>query len=50
MPNVFYNNSTTRKAYLQIRSQVRNQVGYPYTEGDSKVLTLVVLPKKAKKK
>ena len=48
MPNRFYNNSTTKKAYLRIRSQVRNQVGYPYSEGDSKIMTLVVLPKKKK--
>ncbi|MBN8867296.1 MAG: carboxypeptidase regulatory-like domain-containing protein, partial [Solirubrobacterales bacterium] len=50
MRNVFFNTSKTgRKAYLTIRAQVRNQVGYPYNEGDSDEMTLVVLPKKKKK-
>lgn len=50
MRNVFYNSSTTgKKAYLTIRAQVRNQVGYPYVQGDSPEMTLVVLPKKIKK-
>ncbi len=49
MRNVFYNNSKTgKKAFLTIRAQVRNQVGYPYREGDSQEMTLVVLPKKTK--
>ena len=47
MRNIFYNNSTTgKKAYLKVRVQVRNQSGYPYSQGDSKAMTLVVLPKK----
>lgn len=49
MRNVFYNTSKTgKKAFLTIRAQVRNQVGYPYREGDSQEMTLVVLPKKSK--
>lgn|GEM_PF-3433727 len=49
MRNVFYNHSKTgKKAYLTIRAQVRNQVGYPYVQGDSPEMTLVVLPKKKK--
>lgn len=49
MPNRFYNTSKTRKAHILVRSQVRNQVGYPYSEGDSQVLEVVILPKKSKK-
>lgn len=44
--NRFVNTSTTRRAHLLIRSQVRNQTGYPYSEGNSHVLELVILPKK----
>jgi len=49
VPNRFFNTSTTgRKAHLVIRTQVRYTVGYPYSQGNSQLLKLTILPKKKK--